>query len=370
MSTVSAARGLLATAWGSPVEVAAVQRIEPWSVARLTVRGGPVSSVIMKWVRDGTADDPAARAHPDQAVTEAITLEFLADHGVRAPRLIASGHGIVIMEDFPDHVALDRLICQHGFTDAVRAGLIEAAGLLADRHARTVGRETDHLTRFAGRLLVDPVRERRRFMAEGWRQLRRHATELGWPPDDDAVAEAAACYARLDQPGPLSALSNGDSATNNVLVGTPGSAVIIDYEFAGYRHCLTDLTDFYLPGPRWVTVPDAVEYGFEHAYRSALGGVIPEIADDDRFGGDLAAAGLQHAFGRLGNLPRIDARPAGDRSRLERRNSIESAADLAESRGAYPALAAWCRGLGRVLRRRWPDTDVRTDRLPVFLPRD
>lgn len=221
--------------------------------------------------------------------------------------------------------------------------------------------------RFAGRLAVDPVRERRRFMAHGWQNLRRHATALGWPPSDEVADEASDCYLRLDRPGSLSALSNGDSATNNVLIGAPGAAVIIDDEFAGYRHCLTD---FYLPGPRWVTVPDAVESGFEHTYRSALGPAIPEIAADARFGVDLAAAGLQHAFGRLGNLPKIDARPAGDRSRLERRNTIESAADLAASRGAYPALVEWCRGFGRLLRRRWPDADVRADELPVFLPRD
>lgn len=370
MSIVTAAEGLLATAWGAAAEVVAAERLEPWSVARLTVRGGPAESVIMKWVRDGAADDPAARADPTQAITEAITLEFLAAHGVRAPRLIAAGEGIVILEDFPAHVPLDRLIRDRDDAEIARAGMIEAAGLLADRHARTAGRDADYLSRFAGRLTIDPVRERRRFMAQGWQNLRCHATDLGRPPPAAVDAEAQECYARLDRPGPFSALSNGDSATNNVLIGSPGTAVIIDYEFAGYRHCLTDLTDFYLPGPRWVTVSDAVAFGFEDAYRSALGRVIPEVADDSRFGGDLAAAGLHHAFGRLGNLPKVDVRPAGDRSRLERRNTIESAADLAESRGVYPALVAWCRDLGRVLRRRWPDTDLRTDRLPIFLPRD
>lgn len=83
MSIVTAARDLLSTLWGPSVEVVAAERLVPWSVARLTVRGGPVASVIMKWVRDGEADDPSARADPTQAITEGIALEFLADHGVR-----------------------------------------------------------------------------------------------------------------------------------------------------------------------------------------------------------------------------------------------------------------------------------------------
>ncbi len=325
--------------------------------------------MITKWVRGGDPDDLGARAHPSQLATEAFALDFLDDHGVRAPRLIIADRGILIMEDFPAHRPLDQLIRDHGYTEQSRAKLLEAARLIADRHARTVGRAESFYRGLAERIPVDRERDRRRFMARGWERTSGFATQLGCPPGDRAVAEAAEVYVRLDQPGPFLALSNGDSATNNVLVGEPVD-VIIDYEFAGYRHALTDLTDFYLPGPRWVTVPDAVESGFEQAYRTTLAATIPEVADDERFGRDLAAAGLSHGFGRLGNLPKIDARPAGDRSRLERMITIESAAALAESRSAFPALADWCRDLGRTLRRRWPETDVLTHQLPPFLPRD
>ncbi len=361
-------RALLLTAWGVEVEVGPAEPIPPWSVARFKIGGGPVGSVITKWVRDGDPANPGARADPTQLTTEAVTLGFLAEHAVRAPRPIIADRGILIMEDFPEHRPLDRLIREHGYTERTRAGLLEAARLLADRHARTAGRSDAYYRALAEHLPVDPQRERRRFMARGWELTSGYAAELGCPPGDRAVAEAAEVYALLDSPGPLLALSNGDSATNNVLVGEPAD-VIIDYEFAGYRHCLTDLTDFYLPGPRWVTVVDAVASGFEDAYRSTLAPAVPEVADDNRFGPGLAAAGLSHTFGRLGNFPKIDARPAGNRSRLERMISIESAAALAESRSAFPALADWCRDLGRTLRQRWPETDVRTDRLPPFLPR-
>jgi hypothetical protein len=362
-------RRLLSTAWDAEIEVGPAEPIAPWSVARFRLDGGPVGSVITKWVRDGDPDDLGARAHPSQLATEAVTLAFLADNGVRAPRPIVADRGILIMEDFPEHAPLDRLIRNAGYTERAREHLIEAARLIADRHARTVGLTESFYRRLAERVPADPERDRRRFMARGWELTSGFAAGIGCPPGDRAVAEAAEVYERLDCPGPFLALSNGDSATNNVLVGEPAD-VIIDHEFAGYRHALTDLTDFYLPGPRWVTVPDAVESGFEKPYRSALAATIPEVADDDRFGRDLAAAGLSHGFGRLGNFPKIDARPPGDRSRLERMITIESAAALAESRSAFPALADWCRDLGRTLRRRWPETDVRTERLPPFLPRD
>lgn len=360
---------LLTTAWGAAVDVGPAELIAPWSVARFRLDGGPVASVITKWIRYGDPDDPAARADPSQLATEAVTLDFLAGHGVRAPRLVIADRGIVIMEDFPDHQPLDQLIRADGYTDRTREHLIEAACLIADRHARTVGLAESFDRRLSERVAAEPDQDRRRFMARGWEGTSGYAAELGCPPGKRAIDEAAEVYERLDQPGPFLALSNGDSATNNVLVGEP-TAVIIDHEFAGYRHALTDLTDFVLPGPRWVTVPDAVESGFEEAYRAALAPAIPEVAEDDRFGRDLAAAALSHGFGRLGNFPRIDARPPGDRSRLERMITLESAAALAESRSAFPALADWCRDLGRTLRRRWPDTDVRTDRLPPFLPRD
>ncbi|WP_152363964.1 hypothetical protein [Microlunatus speluncae] len=366
--TAALVLSLLRPVWGRDVEAGPAEPIPPWSVARFKISGGPLGSVITKWVRDGDPDHPGARAHPSQLTTEAVALDFLAGLDVRAPRLIAADRGILIMEDFPAHRPLDRLIRERGYTEQTRTGLLEAARLLADRHARTAGRSAAFYRALADRRPVDQAHERRRFLARGWELTSGYAAGIGCPPGDRAVAEAADVFNVLDRPGPFLALSNGDSATNNVLVGSP-TDVIIDYEFAGYRHCLSDLTDFYLPGPRWVTVVDAVESGFEDVYRSTLAPAIPAVTDDDRFGRDLAAAGLTHAFGRLGNFPKIDNRAAGDRSRLERLITIESAAALAESRSTFPALADWCRDLGRTLRRRWPETDVRTDDLLRFLPR-
>lgn len=359
---------LLSGVWGE-VSLGRAEHIAPWSVARWPVIGGPVESVIVKWLRDGDPEDPGARARPGQLSTEAHALKFLAEVGVRAPQLIAADDAILVMEDLAGYVPLYELIRREGYTDQTRRHLIEAARLLADRHGRTAPVANRYHREVLERNLVDRRADHLSMMRDAWTQVRQAATDLiGCPPSHDALAEAEEVQRCLSTPGTFCALSNGDSATNNVLVGQSES-VVIDFEFAGYRHCLSDLAEFYLPGPRWVTVADARSTGFEEAYRTALSEAIPDVLDDVRFGNDLSAMALNHAFVRLANVTTIDARPPGDLSRLERRATIELAAALADSRDSFPALTCWCRRLGQTLRLRWPDVDTSHDH-PTFLPRN
>lgn len=359
---------LLRSRRGIDVGVAPGGRIGPWSVARYDVADGPWASVIVKWLRDGDPAIDGDRAHPSQLITEQTALEHLADLGIPAPRVIAGDGRLLVLEDLRSHRPLDQLIIERGWSEATHQQLLDAARAIGERHAATFGDADTYYARFADRQSVEPGRELRRFLGHGWDRTSAWATELGLPPSDAAQHEAQEVTATLTTPGTLLAMSNGDSATNNVMVHDR-SAIVIDYEFAGFRHCLTDLVDFYLPGPRFVTVPDAVVSGFEDAYRTSAAAGVPEIGDDVRYGHDLAAAALSHAFTRLANFDRIDHRAPGDLSRLERMHGLEQAADLAESRDSFGHLVDWCRSLAGLLRRRWPDTDVATAALPVFLPR-
>lgn len=373
MATVStppraAVAELLAATWDTEVGLGEIAQVEPWSVARCRIVDGPVDSVIIKWVRDGDRHDAAARAHPSQLATEACALELLEEVGVRAPRLIAAGDGLLIMEDLVDHVALDEMIRRDGYTERTHEKFVEVAQLLADRHLRTRPSADTFYQRLAERVRVDRVHDRQRFSGRGWERAQEMAVVLDCAPGGDVLTDAADVRRRLLSPGPFLAMSNGDSATNNVLVG-PTQSVMIDFEFAGYRHCLGDLADFILPGPRWVTLADAAARGFVDSYRTALGTEVREALDDDRFGADIAAVAITHALVRLGNFHKIDGRPVGDLSRLERVITIEAAAALAETSGAFPALTHWCRRVGRALRRRWPETDVDTDSLDAFMAR-
>lgn len=334
-----------------------MDRVRPWHVARCAIRvDGELQSLIVKWQRDGDPDDPGARAAPSQLTTEARTLEFLADVGIDdVPHLVAlNAEAQMLIMTEREGLPLDRIIRNDGYNERTKNHLIGFAQALARQHAATVGLSEQFDACLPH---LDPVRERRRFLGAGHAPLEAMTTALGGP----AMTEAARCEVnevdrRIDEPGEFLALSNGDAATNNFLVGS--STSIIDFEFAGYRHCLCDLAEFYLPGPGWLTTSDPTTDGVEQAYREALSRAIPSVTDDDRFDADLCSVAFAWARIRLGNLSKIDVRPPGEPSRLQRLITVESAAGLAEARGQFPALAGWHRAVGRWLRQRWPDTDA------------
>lgn len=364
---------LLSAAWAGRIDILSIDRIEPWSVARAKVRGGDADTVIVKWVRSGDPDDPDARAHPRQLATEAMALEFLSTLDVtHAPRLIGldPDRSFLIMEDAAGRRPLDQVIKRDGYDHRVHTHLIDFAATLARQHSATAGHADRFHAQISQLIVPDPERERRRFLRRGLDRTIEAVGPLGCPePSPEVWAEATEVDRLLDQPGPLLAMSNGDAATNNFLVDGSGGT-LIDFEFAGYRHCITDLTDFYLPSPRWITVDDPVRLGVEDTYREIAGRAIPELLDDDRFDTDVVAACLTWARIRMNNFSRIDARPAGDPSRLQRLVTVETAAGLAESRQRFLALTDWLRSVAGWLRRRWPDVDVDVDRLGPYRARD
>ncbi|MGW5162414.1 hypothetical protein ACWEPN_43665 [Nonomuraea wenchangensis] len=181
-----------------------------------------------------------------------------------------------------------------------------------------------------------------------------------------AAGELAATVAELREPGPFLALSNGDPESNNVLVHAAGEpdARLIDFEFAGYTHCLHDAVCLHVPGPGWLSVADP---GPAAAYRRALAAGVPEAEDDRRYGFGLAAACLWYALVRVERLPALDARPPGDDSRAQLVATLEAAAGVAK--GMLPHLAGWAGRTAELLRRRWPDADRDLGGLPPYTPR-
>ncbi|MGW6403995.1 hypothetical protein [Streptomyces sp. NPDC055134] len=83
-----ALQNLLAGICPSPVHAARWERIEPWSVARVHLRGATdARTVVVKWIENGQA--PHAR---QRLRTELAALQFLGD-GIGtglAPRVIAA----------------------------------------------------------------------------------------------------------------------------------------------------------------------------------------------------------------------------------------------------------------------------------------
>ncbi|MGW8881816.1 hypothetical protein [Streptomyces mirabilis] len=163
----------------------------------------------------------------------------------------------------------------------------------------------------------------------------------------------------MSAPGPFLALSNGDAEANNILLhdSGPAEARLIDFEFAGCTHALTDAVCLYVPGPAWLTVGNPSTTGLADEYRHALALGIPEAEDDRRYGDGLAAACASWALVRLQRFALLDARSQGDHSRLQLIATLEAAADTAQTCRALPHLTTWIRRIATVLRHRWPDAD-------------
>jgi Phosphotransferase enzyme family len=361
---------LLADRFGVSVHVMRSKRITPWFVVRCHFAESSSrlpASVIVKGLRE---DPNGSRTDPQQVLTEKAALEFLADLGLHiAPRLLASdiGANILVLEDLAPRVPLASVLLG-GDPEKTKIGLSAFARALGELSAGTVGHEETYYARRRALGPVDPQAERERFMGSGWTETRGYTEALGVAPSGHVETELAAVVAEIADPGPFLSFSNGDAGANNFLVEN-GDGRLIDFEFAGYRHALTDAVCLYAPGPMWITVSDPMTTGLEFEYRSALSRTVPQAADDRLFGFGLAAACMAFAIERLHRFPVLDSRPPGDHSRLNRIAALESAAAVAESHGALRHLTGWVRRLAEVLRRRWPDADVDLAAYDAYTPR-
>ena len=361
---------VLSDAFATPVSIAAAERIEPWAVLRCRLNGpgkGVPSSVIVKWLRE---DPNGFRTDPTQMQTERAALEFLEGLGVRlAPRLLSAGPepAILILEDLAPRAALDGVLRGADPAEGLR-GLSTFARTLGELHAGTAGQADPYYARRIALGAVDPGAERMRFLGTGWPETRHLVLEMGISMHRPAEQEMAALEQALDEPGPFLALSNGDAEANNFLLsGDDGR--IVDFEFAGFRHALTDVTCFYVPGPMWITLSDAFSDAVERVYREAVSAGVPEALDDGAFGYGLSVACLAKALERLHRLPRLDDRLAGDPSRRQMVSTLECAAAVAERHRVLPGIAGWTRRVADTLRRRWPDADVDFAAYASYTPR-
>lgn len=356
---------LMSALYATSVRVRAVDRLAPWFVLRchLTARVPDApATVVVKWLRDNPDD---VRTDPAQMHTEQAALEFVAElDPALAPRLLAADTAptdprdrILVLEDLaPREPMRDALL---------RDGPERSAGLLAG-FARTLGRlhsvSVGQADAYYGRRTrlgpVDRRADTERFFS-GWRAGAQRMADAGVVMTTAAAHEIADIVTELASPSAFLAFSNGDPGANNYLVGAHGDGRLIDFESAGFRHAICDLVnDLYIPGPMWLTVGDPLRNGVEEAYRDTLARAIPQVTDDHWFGQAVSGAGFVFAAGRLRALARLDARPFGDHSRLNRVAALEAAADTAERHHCLPHLAAWARTAAEGLRRRWPDADI------------
>ncbi len=368
-------QALLTDLCGAPVSVERWERIEPWAVARVLLRGaGATWTVVVKWVRTGPGQ---VRSEPWRLRAELAALQFLSDDLGLAltPRVIAADlpAGLLVLEDLAPRVALDQLIRRDGA--AAHLGLLAVfAQARGELSAATAGQAGAHRARCAALGFSAPTGGAEGRYAGLWDRGHKDAAALGAPIAGPAASELIAVLEELKAPGPFLALSHGDAESNNIMIHEhgPADARLIDFEAEGYAHALIDAVCLHVPGPGWITVGDPGATGLADQYRRALAQGVPEAQDDLRYGFALASACMSWALVRLRRFGVLDTRAPGDDSRVQLVETLESAARTAEAHRALPQLAGWARRTSHVLRRRWPDTDLDlTDqaRFPPYSPR-
>lgn len=110
------------------------------------------------------------------------------------------------------------------------------------------------------------------------------AAGRGQPASALARAELHGVIEDLSEPGGFLALSNGDPCPYNCLVPGASEARLFDFELAGYRHALLDVTYLHLgfcccyhPG----RIPIALLGEAEAAYRIEAACGIPAVLDEN-----------------------------------------------------------------------------------------
>jgi Ser/Thr protein kinase RdoA (MazF antagonist) len=174
------------------------------------------------------------------------------------------------------------LLDQSNATATVNA-LDSLATCMARLVAGTAGQEeafTQLRATLPGGAGLGRCHEATRWLEETCDRVARWADVLAIPmPNhfDAACARIAALYA---DPGPYLAFSHGDPAPSNNHIG-PRRACLVDFEYAGYRHALYDLTGWAILCPLpWAWVA-AMEQAFQRALAAAAWG--GPLADDGRY---------------------------------------------------------------------------------------
>ena len=240
---------------------------------RVQGEGAFPPSVIVKWIKDPL--------DPVRGLTDWASLAFLsqmADEHPVAPRLFGGDaeHLLFVMEDLGEEGSIEHLLHTH---DSSRATIMlcALARQMGTLHATTMGKEHQFERLCKDRSLAtvsSRFQEAERWL-EGCKKVERWCHELSYLPPagfEQACIRTADTFAH---PGAFLALTHGDPApTNNYLSGN--QIYLIDFEYAGYRHALYDLTGWNILCP----LPDACVHLMSHHLRAALAPACPAAGCD------------------------------------------------------------------------------------------
>lgn len=379
---ITAVERLLRESWAGKVRLGAAETLREDKCYRFAVAeapGGAPASVIVKKARTepGLPYNPdATNANPAQALLEewaglAFLNSVLPKTGL-VPRLYGGDRaaGIVVLEDWGTGDSLVDAL-QGTDPDYARECLTLHAQAVAELHAQTLNQEA-HYWQIRDTLGPRGVPRDWKFWGtvldtQGWGNLRTLRAELqkGFDRLGQSVPTAfwdeyVSLVAAVENPFPFRAYVHNDSCPDNTFI-TPGRLRLMDFERGGYHLCLLDAAYCRLSMPHcyWANrLPGDVVPTVERVYRQRLRPVLPEAADDRRFGRAMTEA---CAYWIISNGLWLVHRgfendfawgPATWRQRVFLR--LEQFAATTEEFSHLPAMGAAARETVRLLKRHWP----------------
>lgn len=257
---------------------------------------------------------------------------------------------------------------QHGTAEEAKAALLAPADALAVMHAATFRREREWLG------LRPPAPPPPRFPRNerlGIEEFAEVLRTVGCEPGERDFAEMREVEASLGDPGPWLALTHGDPCPDNILV-LDGRAIVIDFEFAWFRHALFDAVHPRTVFPTcWCAnrVPEALLREFEARYRAGIVHACPPAADGRAWERNLGLACAGRLISSVGwLLPRaLDEDQDWGIATLRQRfvPRLEAFVGAPAVAREFPALAALAERAIGCLRTRWTAAE---NELPVFAP--
>jgi hypothetical protein len=270
---------LLTQAWGGPVRARDADLLKSWSrtdVLRLRLDGpaGRPRTVIVKRSKD-----------EHRGLDEHAALTLLTDAGRAAgtvPRVVAADAGlrILVLDDVGEGPTVEQLLLAVDGHDA-GAAVVEVARAVGRLHAASAELAAEYDARRA-RLAPrteTPQAHAARALHDDRTALATWLGALDVPEPAPLERTLHAMAERLADPGPWRLLTHGDVAPANA-VRTPSGVVLVDFEYAGVRHALTDTLCWTLSCP----FPLDLAVRADVAYRAEARRTLPMLDDAEATG--------------------------------------------------------------------------------------
>lgn len=241
---------------------------------------------------------------PIRGLTEWASLAFLsqlADEHPVAPHFFGGDreHLLFVMEDLGEEGSLEQILHSHDSSRATSM-LCTLARQMGRLHATTMGKE-HRFERLCEDLSLARVPSRFQ-EAERWladcHKVEDWCRELSYRPPTGFEQVCLHIAETFTRPGEFLALTHGDPApTNNQLRGS--TVYLVDFEYAGYRHVLYDLTGWNILCP----LPKACIDLMSHHLRTALLPACPAVGDDKIYQASWAMLSTYRAMALLSWMP-------------------------------------------------------------------